>query len=160
VAKSISQDRVLGHFGKVFSAVGILLLGVAAWIAQDNIRFMERAARVEGEVVDVVRVQGVTTGRQSRRSSAWYPVIAYTPQGGSLITKRSNIGSSPPSYDKGDKLTVMYEPSAPEDFQIDSPVSIWMSTFVLGFIGFLAASIGLVMVWVVRRGVGKSTTPH
>lgn len=96
--------------------VGVVGLGVKFWF--DSQRFLARAVRTSGLVVDMKRSWSRTgTGGSS---TIYYPIFRFTGPDGQGIVQKSRAGSSHPSLRPGDAVTVLYDPQKPSDARIDS----------------------------------------
>jgi predicted KAP-like P-loop ATPase len=71
-----------------------------------------------------------------------------------LMTTASGMGSYPPMYQVGDKITVLYIPNKPSDAAIDNFFDTWGIPLVAGGLGAIQLTIGLTVwfwPWIVGR---------
>lgn len=120
-------------FGLLFGAIG-LSLGVA------ELRFEKRAAWSGGEVVELVN------------DGAFYPVVRFVTPRGQTLLFRSGAGSSPPAYEVGARVRVMYDPARPEAAKIDSFGERWFLTLLSAGFGALFLLIGVAPLLVRAAG--------
>jgi len=87
--------------------------------------FIERATEATGTVIDMER-------SRSSDSSTYYPVVVFEDIRDRELEFRSRSGSNPPSFSRGERVSVFYEPSAPESARINSFFSLWGLPMILG----------------------------
>lgn len=134
-------------FGAVFLMVGLVLAGV-------SVSFLADAERAQGRVVALEWRDDV--GGSSRRTRdndrpAAYPVVEFTSADGTPRTFRGSAGSNPPSYEKGERVEVLYRADSPEDARINGFASLWLLPLIFGGIGLVIGGIGTVVAVVGRR---------
>ncbi len=106
------RPREANAFSAVFfAAVGIATVLVALHLERRTDAFLQRAVRGSGVVVEMV------TSR-SGRSTTWAPVVEFT-HDGRRYRFRDPVGSNPPSWGRGDRAAVLYDPANPADARID-----------------------------------------
>jgi hypothetical protein len=137
------MDKTITRVAYLFLIIGIaMLVGAGYWMTRTQ-AFVDRSETVPGEVIDLER-------SRSSDSTAYYPVIKYKTKSGQERTFRSNTGSSPPSYDVGEKVEVMYDVAEPSDARIRSFFSIWGGPAIVGLLGTLFGVIGGGILYVRR----------
>lgn len=95
--------------------------------------------RAPGEVVRLEE-------SRSSDSTSYHPVVEFTDSTGNARSFRDSMGSNPPSYHRGEAVTVLYLAGAPEESAtIDRGLWNWLVPFLLGGFGalLLFASFGL-----------------
>lgn len=122
-------------FSIIFAAVGSALLVVAALLYQHTRSFIGEATTAQGTVIELqpVRSDGSTTYR---------PVVRFKDQRGETIEFSSSSSSSPPSYSRGEIVTVLYRPGNPQDAQIDGFFSLWGGSVIVAGLGSVFGLIG------------------
>src|SRR5688500_16944443 len=108
----------------MLTVIAAALLLPAAWLARQTISYRAEAERVTGTVIALQR-----SGRNSAR-----PVIGYT------VDDRkhemvSEVWQSPPAYDVGDEVELLYFPDSPGDARIDSFIESWFVPMMFGGFG-------------------------
>ncbi|MFE7274078.1 DUF3592 domain-containing protein [Streptomyces sp. NPDC057623] len=134
-------------FGAVFLVVGLILAGV-------SVSFLANAERAQGTVVTLEwRSDSGGSSRKSRGSNepTAYPVVEFTSKDGTPRTFRGSTGSNPPSYDKGERVEVLYRADSPEDARINGFASLWLLPLIFGGIGLVIGGIGTAVALVGRR---------
>lgn len=134
-------------FGAVFLVVGLILAGV-------SVSFLADAERAQGTVVALEwRNDDSGASRKARDNDkpAAYPVVEFTSADGTPRTFRSSTGSNPPSYDKGERVEVLYRADSPEDARINGFASLWLLPLIFGGIGLVIGGIGTAVAVASRR---------
>ena len=89
---------------------------------------------------------GVVTDLEYRRDSdggTYYPLVRFRGPEGRELVFRGQVGSSPPAYARGEAVTVLYDPAAPETARIDGFFQLWFGPLILGGLGLVFGGIGL-----------------
>jgi len=81
----------------------------------------------------------------------YYPVVEFMASDGRRRNIQMSEGSSPPSYEVGDEVVVLYEPDHPIEARIkslSSTIGMWILPGITGIIGigFLVAVLVVVKV--------------
>lgn len=144
-AESPTMERwVLGGF----SAIAVIMLLVSAMSIFSNVQKIGREESAPGRVVDVA-VERVVVNEQERIVRDFYfPVIEFIPIDGRKRTVQVSEGSDAPFYEKGDEITVAYDPEHPLDARIksaDSSALMWVLPSITGILGIAFAGAVLVV---------------
>ncbi|CAM5709929.1 hypothetical protein SALBM311S_10039 [Streptomyces alboniger] len=135
------------RFGSLFLVIGLIL----TWV---SVSFLADAERAKGTVVALDWRNDYSSASRKQRGSNEphaYPVVEFTSSDGTQRTFRNSTGSNPPSYERGDRVEVLYHADSPEDARINGFVSLWLLPLIFGGIGLLCAGIGTAVA-MVRRG--------
>jgi len=132
----------VGRIGLLIFALGLLFAGLAWWAYAHQAAFAARAARAEGEVLELVRSRG-------SKSTTWRPRVRFQVDGVPHEFVDS-AGSSPPAFAQGERVTVLYEPGHPEDAMVDSWVGRYLLCTILGGFAALGCLVGGVVLWTAR----------
>lgn len=127
--------RVYNIVKYVFSVVGVGMLAGAFFWFNSNSKFSEEAISAEGTVVDLVV-------NRSRDSRTYSPVVQFMNEAGRKIEFKSQTGSNPPAYSRGESVEVLYIPANPEQAKINSFFSLWGGVSILGGLGAVFFLIG------------------
>ena len=100
--------------------------------------FLKTAITTEGEVIELGRHQS----GQSSRGIYYYPVVRYKTSNGNFAEFISNTGSNPPDHTVGEKVTIVYNPQAPQKAVIKDFIDIWLLPIILFFLGVVFSSLG------------------
>ena len=128
---------------------GLLLVAVAclvgsAYWASSSFRMVTTYSRAEGTVTDLVVVR-----RSVKRAASVFPVVAYQVNG-SRYQFESPYALSFNSYQRGDKVHVLYPPEKPGAGAINSFDALWAGPLLPGVPGLV-----LIVIWLcVHFGVG------
>ncbi|GAB3279237.1 DUF3592 domain-containing protein [Parahaliea aestuarii] len=119
----------------IFAVIGLLAVAGAVWMFLNTREFIANAASAEGTVIELVR-------SRSSDSTTYRPVVTFTSADGREIEFTSTSGSNPPAFHRGERVTVLYRPEAPETARIGSFFSLWGLELIFGGIGSLFVLIG------------------
>ncbi|WET02125.1 DUF3592 domain-containing protein [Flavobacterium sp. YJ01] len=131
--------KAFSIFNYVFSIIGACLLAGAIYLYVEKQAFLEKAETAQGTVVEMIP-------KRSKDSTTYSPVVSFTTKSGQTITYTSSVSSNPPSYDIGENVQIFYDPTNPNDAEINGFFSLWLGVIILGFIGivfFLIGSLGV-----------------
>ncbi len=144
-AESPTMERwVLGGF----SAIAVIMLIVAAISTFTNIQKISREESAPGRVVDVVTQRVVVNEQERIVRDYYYPVVEFIPIDGRKRTVQLNEGGDSPFYEKGDEVTVAYDPEHPLGARIKSAGSsalMWVLPSITGILGIAFAGAVLVV---------------
>lgn len=129
--------RLLGLF---FILPGLVVLGLSVKLSLHSYHLVHDGQAVQGQVV------AMETKRSNKAGYTYYPVVRYPTVDGHLITVRSRSGSSPPSAQVGDRLTVYYDREHPEDFMLGTFMDLWFAPLITGIMGPLFTVLGGLML--------------
>lgn len=123
--------------GSVFMAIGVGF-GWFSW------SLLAVAQRAEGTVIRLVPVQFQADDREKVA-----PVVEFH-IGDERHEFQSWLSTSPPQFDVGEKVVVLYDRQNPEHARIESFVTLWLFPVVFGGIGavmFLASIVIIGISW-------------
>ena len=132
------EKTVLG----IFSGVSVLMILVAVISSFFNIQKIAKEESAPGRVVDVVVRREVVDQRNDIVRDFYYPVIEFTASDGHKRTVQISEGSDSPYYEKGNEITVRYDPEHPLDARIKSAGSnalMWILPGITGVLGLAFA---------------------
>lgn len=140
-----SMERwVLGGF----TAIAVIMLLVTIISIFSNIQKILKEESVSGIVVDVVKRRELVNEENDIVRDFYYPVIEFVPSDGHKRSLQVNEGSDSPFYEKGDEITVLYDPEHPLDARINSAGSnalMWVLPSITGILGIAFAGAVLVV---------------
>ena len=144
-AENPSMERwVLGGF----TAIAVIMLLVTIVSIFSNIQKILKEESVPGMVVDVVKRRELINEENDIVRDFYYPVIEFVPSDGHKRSLQVNEGSDSPYYEKGDEITVLYDPEHPLDARIKSASSnalMWVLPSITGILGIAFAGAVLVV---------------
>jgi hypothetical protein len=151
------MGRIIGGFFVLLVGLGMLW---GTWaLAQSTIRFKAEAERVEGTVVDFETRRETSDGKTK---TMYAPIVEYTTLDGQTLSFTSASSSSSPSYDRGDKVGVLYSRVTPERARVDSFMDNWFGPMILGLFAvlFTLGGVGLFFGGIRNKKVRKWLEAH
>lgn len=127
-------------FSAFFAAFGLVFAAVGGWFWHSDAQLAGIGERASGVVT------GFETSYSSDSGTTYKPRVRFTTQGGEEREFTSSMGSSPPAYDRGEEVDVIYDPWTPENAMIDSFMERRLFPLAFGGLGLLFAVIGFVML--------------
>lgn len=141
-----AEKLILG----IFSGVAVLMLLIAFGSAASAILKMSKEESAPGRVVEIVKRREYVNEQDRVYQDYYYPVVQYASADGRRHSVQMSEGSSSPSQEVGDEVTVLYNPEHPLDARVKSFGSsalMWVLPGITGILGL--AFLGAVLV--VRR---------
>jgi len=147
-------ERQSAKFPTLILAIFLFVAGITLTIAIiSTINISRRVAREQsapGQVVDltVQKSQGGydSEGTYQAPQDYYYPIVEFALPDGTQKTVQLSEGSWPPAYEKGEPVTILYDPDKPIDARIQSGSSnilMWLLPGITGVVGvgFLIAAV-------------------
>jgi len=134
----------------IFTGAAVLMILIAAISSFFNIQKISKEESVPGRVVDVVVRRELVNQENDIVRDFYYPVIEFVANDGHRRTVQLNEGSDSAYYEKGDEITVLYDPDHPLDARIKSAGSnalMWILPGITGILGIAFAGA----VFVVKK---------
>ncbi|GGU92782.1 hypothetical protein GCM10010260_29410 [Streptomyces filipinensis] len=134
-------------FGSLFLVIGLILAGL-------SVSFLTDAKRARGTVVALewrTDHHSTSHGRRVNDKPMAYPVVRFTSADGTPRTFRDPTGSSPPAYEKGERVEVLYRADSPEDARINGFASLWLLPLIFSGLGLGVAGVGTIIAVVTRK---------
>jgi hypothetical protein len=127
-----------------FTGVAVLMLLIAAISSFSVLSRMSREESASGRVVEIIERREYVNEEDRVVQDYYYPVVEYVSADGRPHTVHMTEGSSVPSHEVGDEVTVLYDPDHPLDARIKSFGSnalMWILPGITGILGlgFLGA---------------------
>ena len=134
-----------------FSIIAAVMLLVSFFSSGSAISTIMKERSAPGQVVDVVVRREYENVQDRIVRDYYYPVVKFTADDGRSRTLQMSTGSSSPDYEKGDEVTVLYDPQHPLDARIKSLGSsavMWILPVITGILGlsFLIAVLAVLRV--------------
>jgi hypothetical protein len=137
----------------IFLAVGVLMLVIAALATVSTLRTLSREVSAPGEVVDLV-VRPSQDAETGRVTDYTYPVVDFYLPDETHLRFELNEGSSPPSYEIGDQVTILYDPDHPRQARIksfSSTILMWILPAITGLVGVVFSGVSVAAWWFLVR---------
>ena len=144
-AENPSMERwVLGGF----TGIAVVMILVAVISSFFNIQKIAKEESAPGRVVDVVVRRELVNEENDIVRDFYYPVIEFVANDGHKRTVQVSEGSDSAYYEKGDEITVRYDPDHPLDARIKSAGSsalMWILPGITGIFGIAFAGAVLIV---------------
>jgi hypothetical protein len=127
-------------FGGIFGFVGVGMLIGATIFYLNTQNFTKHAMNAPGTVVSLQR--SVSRSSKGGTSTTYAPVVEYTAADGQTRTFTSSLSSSPPAYQTGQPVKVLYDPAPPYKAEINDFMSMYFLPVLLGIMGTIFTTIG------------------
>ncbi|HEX9388303.1 MAG TPA: DUF3592 domain-containing protein [Anaerolineales bacterium] len=139
-----AEKLILG----IFSGVAVVMLLIAFISSASAILKMNREERAPGRVVEIIQRREYVNQQVRVVQDYYFPVVEFVSADGRRHSVQLTEGSSAPSHEVGDDVTVMYDPDHPLDARIKSLGSsalMWILPGITGIVGlgFLGAVIAV-----------------
>ncbi len=95
-------------FGGIFALAGLVCGAVAIYMLSHRLYIINQGEKTTGTVTDILY-------QTSKGSVLTAPVVTFRTQTGDLIEYRSSLYSSGNAFNKGDEVTLWYNPERPDD---------------------------------------------
>jgi Protein of unknown function (DUF3592) len=140
------RDAVASVVLIVFMLAGVVLLGLSGKSLMDDRRFLAKAAVATGVVVDIARVV------DQDDKVAYYPVVEFTTAREQVVRFEADEATSDPDRQLGASVRILYDPANPHDARLDTFMSRWGLSIVMGMLGLgFVAVPAFFFLLVVRR---------
>jgi len=150
IAKTAQQQaRQARITGPIVAVVAIVLVGVGIWQSRTIAQLEATGLRANGEVIDLRSGSG--------RGSGYHAVVRFRTAQNTRVQFQDEIGSSPPRFRVGDKVTVLYLADDPRGAAIVDRGRFWNWAIpgILMFVSVLALWLAFVLLrmgWRATRG--------
>jgi hypothetical protein len=125
-------------FPGIFLAVGLACLAGAGAAHLHRLEFEEHAVRVEARVI------GLVQRRSNHGSSPVYaPVFRFTTNDGQVVRVTSSSASSPPAYEVGQTVPLLYDPGRPQRAEEITFSSRYLAPLLLLGLGLPFVGVGV-----------------
>ena len=139
-----AEKLILG----IFTGVAILMLLIALASSANTILKINSEERASGRVLEIVHRREYVNEQDRVVQDYYFPVVEFVSKDGRRHTVPMTEGSSVPSHEVGDEITVLYDPEHPLDARIQSFGSsalMWVLPGITGILGlgFLGAVLAV-----------------
>ena len=139
-----AEKLILG----IFSSVAVVMLLIAFISSASAILKMNREEKAPGRVVEIIQRREYVNQQDRVVQDYYYPVVEFVSSDGRKHSVQMTDGSSAPSHEVDDEVTVLYTPEHPLDARIKSVGSsalMWILPGITGILGlaFLGAVIAV-----------------
>ena len=151
----------------IFAIIAVIALAIAVISGISAGRRMAREQSASGQVVDL-NVRTSLGGKNSQGTyqppqDYYYPVVEFSLPNGTRKTVQLSEGSWPPAYEKGEQVTILYDPEKPINARIQSTSSnilMWLLPGITGIVGLAFLIAAVIVGWFFKPGspIGKRTS--
>ena len=128
----------------IFLAVAVLMLTISAITTVSTSLALAKEKSAPGTIVDVVARQE----NDERGTVFYYPVVEFYSPDETYYLVQLSEGSWPPAYEKGQEVTVLYNPARPLNARIkstSSAVLMWIVPAITGILGVVFLIVALLV---------------
>lgn len=126
----------------IFSGVAVIMLLVAGISSFFNVQKLSKEQSADGVVVDVVKRREYVNEQDRVYNDYYFPVVQFTASDGKTRQVQMSEGSSSQEYEKGNEVTVLYDPGHPLDARVKSAGSSMLMWILPGITGILGVCFG------------------
>jgi hypothetical protein len=130
-----SNRKTIGGFALGMAGLAFVA-ALAAFIY--SFHFVRTAIRTDGRVVQLQSDQDDPT--------SFHTVFTFRDVHGQEQTLTSALASSPPEYNVGDTIQVLYQADSPRDAKVSNFFSLWGITFIAAVLGMLTLAFGMIIL--------------
>jgi hypothetical protein len=141
-----AEKLILG----IFSGVAVIMLFIAFLSSASAILKMNKEVSAPGRVVEIIQRREYVNEQDRVIQDYYFPVVEFVSADGRRHSVQMTEGSSAPSHEVGDDVTVLYAPDHPLDARIKSFGSSALRWILPGITGILGLGF-LVAVMAVRK---------
>lgn len=134
-ARLRKYDRAVLLWSPLTFLIAVGLLIGAVYTKRNTEDFLSEALRTGGTVVRIESTYSSSSGGSG--SYTYYPVVGFVTEAGASVEVRDRVGSNPPSFRRGDAVSVLYDPNDPQSAWIDRGAWNWALPAGLGAGGTL-----------------------
>ena len=150
-----SEGLILG----IFSGVAVILLMIALISSVSAILRMNGEKSAPGRVVDIIQRREYVNEQDRIVQAYYYPVVEFVSSDGRHHSVQMAEGSSSPTHEVGDEVTVLYNPDHPLEARIKSFGSSALMWILPGITGILGLGF-LIAVLAVRKFMTPADSPQ
>lgn len=126
--------RIIGICIILLSALPTGALGTYFYVKTSN--FLERAQETTATVVGFKE-------SQSKGTTMYQPIFSFVDENDKPWKAVSSMSSHPCPYDKGEKVSLLYDPDDPSNVEVNVFWRLWLGAVIAGGMAALAFLIGL-----------------
>lgn len=138
----------------VFSLGGLPFLLFGLYELARTAQMVIQYEQAEGVVLENI-YQAFAEG-----GAAYVPRVEFQAADGSSRRFTDGIGSLPPDYEIGAKVTVLYDPQGAEQPRIRAWKRLWFAPLLFVGIGLIPVLAGLFGAYITRPRLPENTKPH
>jgi hypothetical protein len=123
----------------LFAGIGVFLLGIDLFLYLHTRQQLSNAVRTQGTVIDLIRT--------SKKNATLAPKVSFVAKNGETYMFISSVGTNPPEFEKGQRVSIYYDPQSPKQAFVDSFLQLWFVNVILTVLALPFLGIGLALAW-------------
>ena len=124
--------------------ISSVFIGIGVWLLTSNSNLIEHGISADGIISTLVQKTDSEGGR------TWYPVVEFTTNNGKQFSKEMTFGSSPPAYNTGDAVEVLYYAGNPDSAVINSYFQMYVFPWIFIGVGIFIEFI-MIIVYIITK---------
>ena len=136
----------------IFLVVGLSVASGGIYLGMKRTEFLQTTATGYGIIVDF---NSKTSSSDNGTSTVYYPVVEYSPESAALAQRKirfqHDIGTSHPSYRRGEEVKVLYSPQDPNKAIIDQGWMNYFGPLLMVALGLIFTIVGASLMIKQRR---------
>ncbi len=129
-----------------FAVTGLGIFALSTYLYLKQVAFMKTALTVPAQITELIE----DTGDIGKDDTVYRPVLRFTTSDGVAHIVRASVGFSRGIQNVGDQVEVIYAPGKPDEADLNSFFSNWISV-ILGAIGLVFLGLGGLGVYLTGR---------
>lgn len=132
----------------IFLLIGLILLYLGfAFFLRKRASLQKLTESVTGTVTELFSQR--MTGSRGGYYTGTAPIVSFRTQSGEDMQFRSSVFSSPPAYQVGQEVTVIYDPFQPQTAIIRSSLFLefWFVPLILWGLGTIFSLVGIILLF-------------
>lgn len=123
----------------VYFLPGLFFLALAIYLFSNKQNFFSKAEVTSGTIIKFIPVS-------SKNTMVYYPFVSFVAKSGQQIKFTSSVAYYSPNYMEGSKVKVFYDPTNPDNAEINGMYVFLIDPLIMGALGVFFFLMGL---WVV-----------
>jgi hypothetical protein len=128
--------------GLLFLLPALVTAGLTVWFYTSSSTFLRNAVSVPGVITEMRPSSG-------GNGTTYNSVFEFSGADGTKRQSVTSWSSNPPAYAVGDKVQVLYSPTAPSDVRLRSFMGLWFGAVLCAALTIVPIVIACVFIWLV-----------
>ena len=140
---SLSAGQIV--LGLLFGGAGSLLIWTGAQLAHASWRMGKLGRRAVGVVTDLRQAfsRSESSGEAGQGGAVYFPIVEFTDATGQPWRVETDVGTSPPAFERQQAVNVLYDPRNPREAQIDTFGERWLMPLLMLVGGTVLLSVAM-----------------
>lgn len=122
--------KIQGEFTWMFFIPALVFFGLLSWFMYKNLRIIVSSTRTHGTIVGFDSIPS----REINGKSTDGQRVQFLDAHGRSHEAVAEVRSNPPSGNVGDRITIYYNPTNPDEAHIGSFMEMWLHIVIFGFL--------------------------